>query len=183
LIFKTGGVGADLRVCPYAPHTPRRPRFRVETWQTRGSARTAKGQTRGSARTGKGQTRRSARTAKGQTRRSAPTAKGQTRRYAPTAPAAGIDEATPQGPKRQTAAGGQSDFRSYCPPPAGPFSDRGVARKARLPPKKFRKIPGRSRATACLGSDQKKYDLCESQNNDVPWLGMALACLGFDWIG
>jgi hypothetical protein len=159
LIFKTGGVGADLRVCPYAPHTPRRPRFRVETWQTRRSARTGKGQTRRSARTGKGQTRGSARTAKGQTRRSAPTG------------------------KRQTAAGGQSDFRSYCPPPAGPFSDRGVARKARLPPKKFRKIPGRSRATACLGSDQKKYDLCESQNNDVPWLGMALACLGFDWIG
>ena len=30
--------------------------------------------------------------------------KGQTRRSAPTAPAAGIDEATPQGPKRQTAA-------------------------------------------------------------------------------
>jgi len=48
--------------------------------------------------------------------------------------AAGIDEATPQGPKRLPAAGGQSDFRSYCPAPAGPFSDRGVARKARLPP-------------------------------------------------
>ena len=143
---------------PTAPIRPEGPVLRVETWQTRRSAPTAKGQTRGSAPTAKGQTRRSARTGKGQTRGSARTGKGQ------------------------TAAGGQSDFRSYCPPPAGPFSDRGVARKARLPPKKFRKIPGRSRATACLGSDQKKYDLCESQNNDVPWLGMALACLGLDWL-
>jgi hypothetical protein len=138
LIFnRAGGVGADLRVCPYAPIRPDGPEgpvLRVETWQTRRS-------------------------------------KGQTRRSAPTAPAAGIDEATPQGPKRQTAAGGQSDFRSYCPPPAGPFSDRGVARKARSPPKKSRKIPGRSRAKACLGSDPKKYNVCESQNNDVPRLG------------
>jgi hypothetical protein len=140
--------------------------------------RRSKGQTRRS----KGQTRRS----KGQTRRS----KGQTRRSAPTAPAAGIDEATPQGPKRQTAAGGQSDFRSYCPPPAGPFSDRGVARKARLPPKKIRKIPGRSRAKACLGSDQKQNRIClrtttclgSDQKNTIYVRARATTCLGSDWL-
>ena len=49
--------------------------------------------------------------------------------------AAGIDEATPQGPKRLPALVWQSDFRSYCQAMAGPFSDCGVARKARLPPR------------------------------------------------
>ena len=52
-----------------------------------------------------------------------------------TPPAAGIDEATPQGPKRQPAPAWQSDLGSYCRAGAGPFSVRGVARKAQLPPK------------------------------------------------
>ena len=51
-----------------------------------------------------------------------------------TLPAAGIDEATPQGPKRKPPMARQSDVRSYCRALGGPFSDRGVARKARLPP-------------------------------------------------
>jgi hypothetical protein len=37
-------------------------------------------------------------------------------------PAAGIDEATPQGPKRLPALAGQSDLGSYCRARAGPFS-------------------------------------------------------------
>jgi hypothetical protein len=28
----------------------------------------------------------------------------------------------------------------------------------------------------------KKHDLCESQSHDVPWIGLALACLGLDWL-
>jgi len=48
--------------------------------------------------------------------------------------AAGIDEATPQMPKRLAAFTRQSDARSYCRVKADPFSACGVARKARLPP-------------------------------------------------
>jgi len=51
-------------------------------------------------------------------------------------PAAGIDATTPQRPKRLPALAGQSDARSSCRAWAGPFSDCGVVRKARLPPEK-----------------------------------------------
>ena len=57
------------------------------------------------------------------------------RQTAPSPPAAGIDEATPQGPNRQPALDRQSDARSYCRAWAGPVLGRGVAQKARLPPK------------------------------------------------
>jgi len=49
--------------------------------------------------------------------------------------AAGIELATPQAPKRQPALDRQSDARSYCRARAGPVSVRGVAAKARPPPK------------------------------------------------
>ena len=45
-----------------------------------------------------------------------------TRQTATTPPAAGIDEATPQGPKRLPALVRQSDLGSYCRARAGPFS-------------------------------------------------------------
>jgi len=60
-------------------------------------------------------------------------------------PAAGIDEATPQMPKRLTAKDRQSDARSSCRALAVPISACGVARKARTPPpKKFISIPKHS---------------------------------------
>ena len=69
--------------------------------------------------------------------------------------AAGIDEATPQGSKRQPAQGRQSDARSYCRPWAGPFSICGVAQKARLPPPKNRETVNKKAPFPCKSKERR----------------------------